>query len=55
VYFRTLPADEAALLKGGSLAAACDALARVGDSPEAGRRAAELLSTWLADALLVAL
>jgi hypothetical protein len=59
VYFRTLPADEAALLKallkGRSFAAACDALARVGDSPEAGRRAAELLSTWLADALLVAL
>lgn len=59
VYFRTLPADEAALLKallkGRSFAAACDALARVGDSPEAGRRAAELLSTWLADTLLVAL
>jgi len=56
VYFRTLPRDEAALLKafmkGRSFAAACGALARVGDNPDAGRRAAELLSTWLADTLL---
>lgn len=58
VYFRTLPVDEAALLKalmkGSSFAAACAALARVSDEPAAGRRAAELLSTWLADTLLVA-
>ena len=58
VYFRTLPGDEAALLKalrsGRSFAAACGAMARAGTAQDAGRRAAELLSTWLADALLVA-
>nr|ART36557.1 C434 [uncultured bacterium] len=58
VYFRTLPPDEAALLKalmkGRSFAVACGALARVGYDPDAGRRAAELLSTWLAEALLAA-
>ncbi len=56
VYFRTLPPDEAALLKalmkGRSFAAACGVLARVGDDQDAGRRAAQLLSTWLADTLL---
>lgn len=58
VYFRALPLDEATLLKalmnGSSFAAACGALARVSDEPAAGRRAAELLSTWLADTLLAA-
>ena len=56
VYFRTLPLDEAALLKalmkGRSFAAACGVLARVRDDQDAGRRAAELLLTWLADTLL---
>ncbi|MEA3220258.1 DNA-binding domain-containing protein [Immundisolibacter sp.] len=56
VYFRTLPLDEAALLKalmkGRSFAAGCGALARVGVDADAGRRAAELLTTWLADTLL---
>lgn len=58
VYFRTLLADEAALLKAllrrRSFAAACGAMVRAGNTPEAGRRAAELLSTWLADTLLAA-
>lgn len=58
VYFRTLPVDEAALLKalmkGRSFAAACGALARATEDPQAGRRAAQLLSTWLADGLLAA-
>lgn len=58
VYFRTLPGDEAALLKalrsGRSFAAACGAMARAGTAQDAGRRAAELLSTWLADTLLAA-
>lgn len=56
VYFRTLPPDEAALLKalmkGRSFAAACGVLARVRDDQDAGRRAAELLAAWLADTLL---
>ena len=58
VYFRTLPVDESALLralmKGRSFAAACGALARATEDPQAGRRAAQLLSTWLADGLLAA-
>ncbi|WP_448510910.1 HvfC/BufC N-terminal domain-containing protein [Immundisolibacter sp.] len=58
VYFRSLPADEAALLralmKGRSFAAACGALGRLSGQSEVGRQAAQLIATWLADTLLVA-
>lgn len=58
VYFRSLPADEAALLKalmkGRSFAAACGVLGRASDLPDAGRQAAQMIATWLADTLLVA-
>jgi hypothetical protein len=55
VYFRTLAADEAAALaalrRGCRFGAICSALARAGDAEGAARRAAQLLATWLADAL----
>jgi hypothetical protein len=58
VYFRTLPADEAlalaALRRGRSFGVLCGALARAGDANTAPTRAAQLLSTWLADGLLAA-
>lgn len=57
VYFRTLPADEAAALaalrRGRSFAAICGALARAAADAEApATRAAQLLATWLAEDLL---
>lgn len=58
VYFRTLPADEAlafaALRRGRSFGAICNALARVGSADAAPTRAAQLLATWLAEGLLAA-
>lgn len=56
VYFRTLPADEAlalaALQRGRSFGALCNALARDGGADTAPARAAQLLATWLAEDLL---
>lgn len=58
VYFRSLPDDEAALLKavrgGRSFASACGAMTRAGTAQDPAHRAAELLSAWLADTLLIA-
>ncbi len=58
VYFRTLPADEAAALaalrRGRSFGALCGALARTGDADTAPARAAQLLATWLDEGLLAA-
>lgn len=56
VYFRTLPADEAAglaaLRRGRSFGAICGVLARAGDADAAPARAAQLLATWLAESVL---
>jgi hypothetical protein len=58
VYFRTLPADEAvawaALRRGRSFGAICNALASAGSADAAPARAAQLLATWLAEGLLAA-